>query len=90
MDDKIDVVALGKGSPKEFDRLFVSFYPRVKSFLRGMLSDENEAEDLAQDTFVRLWQGRERLQEVRNLNAYVYQTVKHILYSYLESRKGCT
>lgn len=85
--NEIDLVALSEGNIRAFDKLFISFYPKVKSFLISMLNDENEAEDLAQDAFVRLWQNKANLRNVQNLNAYIYQIVKHVLYSYLEKRK---
>lgn len=87
LNDKIDLEALSEGNENAFDMLFTSFYPKAKSFLLSMLNNEDEAEDLAQDTFVRLWQNKEHMRDVQNLNAYIYQTVKHILYSYLEKRK---
>ena len=88
MHSEIDILALSKGSVKDFDLLFTTYYPKVKSFLLSMLADEDEAEDLAQDAFMRLWQRKELLSGVKNLNAYIYQTVKHILYSSLERKKG--
>lgn len=85
---KIDIVSLGKGDVSEFDKLFTMYYPKVKSFLFSMLADSEEAEDLAQDVFIRLWQSKELLMDVTNLNAYIYQTVKHVLYSSIEKKKG--
>ena len=49
VDEPIDVVALSQGSVKAFDTLFMSYYPRVKSFLYGLTGDGEAAEDLAQD-----------------------------------------
>lgn len=84
----IDVVALSNGSIKEFDALYISYYPKVKSFLMGMLADADDAEDLAQDVFVNLWNGRKSLANVQNLNAYVYQSVKYVLFSFVNKKKG--
>lgn len=88
MDKEINILALSQGSVKDFDILFITYYPKVKSFLLSMLANEEEAEDLAQDTFMRLWQRKELLINVNNLNAYIYQTVKHVLYSDLDRKKG--
>ena len=87
LDNQINLYALSMGDVKAFDKLFISFYPKVKSFLFSLLDNEDEAEDLAQDVFIRLWQNRKLLRNVQNLNAYIYQTVKHIFYSYLDKRK---
>ena len=88
--DTINLIALSKGSEKDFDLLFMTYYPKVKAFVRSMIGEE-ESEDLAQETFIHLWKSREVLGEVLNLNAYIYQVTKHILYTYLDKQKRlCT
>ncbi len=87
IDHKIDLQALSNGNNQEFDKLFYSFYPKVKSFLFSMLANKAVAEDLAQESFIRLYQNRELLCNVHNLNAYIYQTVKNVLYAFLSKDK---
>ena len=87
MDEQVDLKALSEGSVKDFDTLFRLYYPKAKVFLASILGNDEEAEDLAQDTFVRLWQRREGLVMVHNLNAYIYQIVKNILFTHLEKQK---
>lgn len=43
----------------KFERLFISYFPGVKTFIAAILKSETEAEDLAQDLFVRLWGKRD-------------------------------
>ncbi|MDD2953243.1 MAG: RNA polymerase sigma-70 factor [Parabacteroides sp.] len=76
--------ALSRGEHKAFDQLFISYYPKLKMFLKGFLPTEAEAEDLAQDVFVKLWNYRERLSQVENINSYLYRMAKNTLYTYLE------
>lgn len=84
----IDLEALSNGSVKDFELLFNAYYPKVKSFLYSMLADDEEAKDLAQDVFVRIWSSRKQLQMVYNLNAYIYQTVKHVLYGSIAKKNN--
>lgn len=83
----IDLTALSNGCVKEFDALYLAFYPKVKSFLTGMIGDEDDAEDVAQEVFIHLWNGRKSLAGVLNLNAYVYQSVKHELFAFLKKKR---
>lgn len=69
---------------KVFDILFVEYFPKIKRFLGGFLDSEEEAEDLSQDVFVKLWQNRQALSCIENLNAYLYRMAKNTLYSYFE------
>lgn len=81
------VKALSQGDVKAFDSLFASYFPKIKRFLSGFLDSPEEAEDLAQDVFVKLWQHRSSLIYVDNLNAYLYRIAKNTLYNYLEKNR---
>ena len=48
--------------------------PRVKRFISGLLQDDITAEDFAQDILLKLWQKREEMAKIENLNAYLYRT----------------
>lgn len=46
---------------------------------RHLGSDDQEAAaDIVQDAFVRVWEGRERLDPDRSLKAFLYQTVRNL------------
>jgi RNA polymerase sigma-70 factor (ECF subfamily) len=53
MDPELPVEPYIPGSRADFDRLYRSAYPRVYRTLVAILADPAEAEDCAQDTFVR-------------------------------------
>lgn len=78
-----DLTAFSQGDTQAFEKLFLFYYPRVKAFIDSLLNDTNTAEDLAQDTFVQLWTYRTSIGQVSHLNAYIYQTAKHLLFAYL-------
>ena len=87
-DDKNLLEAISQGNAKAFDSLFTAFYPKTERFLAGFLDSKEEAEDLAQDVFVKLWQNRSGLVYVENVNAYLYRIAKNTLFDYIEkSRK---
>ena len=67
--EKEQLLDLSNGDIKAFNDLFMLYFPKLKLFLSGFLDNEAEAEDLAQDVFVKLWQNRESLTRIENLNA---------------------
>ncbi|WP_235848773.1 RNA polymerase sigma-70 factor [Parabacteroides timonensis] len=83
-EDGLLLKALGLGDMKAFDVIFNKYFPKMKRFLCGFLDSEEEAEDLSQDIFVKLWQNRTVLKDVDNLNAYLYRVAKNTVYSYFE------
>jgi RNA polymerase sigma-70 factor (ECF subfamily) len=68
----------------EFDPLFKEFFPKLKCFFMAFLKNEDQAEDFAQDVFVKLWERRTLLPEIKNKNAYIYRMAKNALYSHFE------
>ena len=83
-EDGLLLKALGLGDMKAFDVIFNKYFQKMKRFLCGFLDSEEEAEDLSQDIFVKLWQNRTVLKDVDNLNAYLYRVAKNTVYSYFE------
>lgn len=82
--EKEQLLDLSNGDIKAFNALFMLYFPKLKLFLSGFLDNEAEAEDLAQDVFVKLWQNRLSLTKVENLNAYLYRIARNTLYTYLD------
>lgn len=59
------------------------YFPRVKRFISGLLQDDISAEDFAQDILLKLWQKREEMAKIENLNAYLYRTSRNAVYQHL-------
>lgn len=67
-----------------FNSLFKEFFPKLRRFFMVFLKDEDQAEDFAQDIFVKLWERRSFLSEIKNRNAYLYRMAKNTLYKHFE------
>lgn len=75
---------LGKGDHKAFDDLFMQYQPRVKNFLKGFVKDEEEALDMTQEIFFRIWVNREIISKVDSFKAYLFRMAKNMIYDYYE------
>jgi RNA polymerase sigma-70 factor, ECF subfamily len=62
---------LARGEPAAFAELYDAYADRVGHYLLVRLGSWPDAEDVLQETFVRLARTREELAEVDNLEAYV-------------------
>lgn len=82
--ERVYIEAISRGDGKAFESLFLYYFPRVKGFISGILQNEEEAEDISQDIFVSLWQNREKLTEIENLNAYLYRIAKNTVFRHIE------
>lgn len=71
-----------KGDSKAFDTLYMRYVPRVEAFACCMLKDRSEAEDLAHDLFLKLWEERESLQHVRSVRNYLFRMTKNAIFDH--------
>jgi RNA polymerase sigma-70 factor (ECF subfamily) len=68
------------GDQGALESVFRALHTPLQRFaLRHLDSDDHEAAaDIVQDAFVRVWEGRERLDPDRSLKAFLYQTVRNL------------
>jgi len=68
-----------------FEELFHLYYPKVRSFAFILLKSEQEAEDVAQDIFVRLWETPD-LWEGNLEKNYLYTMVKNTVFNRIKRK----
>jgi len=76
MPEAISMVAFQNGDKEAFNHIFNMFYKRVCFFAAGIVS-EDAAEDLVQDTFVKLWERRVSFDSLTSIKAFLYLTTKN-------------
>lgn len=68
---------LRKGDHQAFNVIFDRFYGLLFIHSCKLLSDSDEAKDLVQDLFERLWNQRESIALNHSLSAYLYSAVRN-------------
>lgn len=84
--EKDKVEALSKGNHKAFEDLFIAYFQRVKLFICGIIKSEADAEELAQDVFVRLWTNREAINIEKPLGGYLYTIARNTAFNFLKHK----
>lgn len=74
MNEKDTLFNLSQGDVKALDILYVAYAPLVRNWCFAILKNNAEAEDLTQDIFLRIWNYREDLNEVRSFKSYLVRT----------------
>ena len=79
-----DRVALG--DQRAFALFFNHHWPQVYGTGLRLTKSPEKAQDLAQDIFIKLWENRHRLTEVKEEDAYVYILARNVILDFLRKR----
>lgn len=60
-----------------FKQLFETYFKKITLFAEYFLLDRDEAEDIAQEIFVDLWNNAPTLPEIANLKSYLFVQVRN-------------
>ena len=72
--EKILTEKISMGEEGAFRTLFNIYYPKVLAFITCIVKEQSDAEDIAQDIFVKIWERREMLPDhVTSLTGYIYR-----------------
>ncbi len=66
------LLRLKNGDMLAFDRIYRHYSHKLYSFVFKILKNEAEAEDIVQEVFVKIWESRDRLEDHKLLNSFVF------------------
>lgn len=69
-----------------FSRLYVSYFARLVRFASLYVSSAEDAENIVQDFFLRLWEQKGILTELQRPDAFLFSSVKHRCLNFLRSQ----
>jgi RNA polymerase sigma factor (sigma-70 family) len=72
---------------KEFKKRILPLGQNLYRFASSLLKDSHEAEDVVQDIFLKLWNMRNRMEEIKNINAFTYKMTRNICLDKLKGRR---
>jgi RNA polymerase sigma-70 factor (ECF subfamily) len=77
MDEELYITGLLQGDQQVFREIFEKYHTRLRYFASTFLAADQEAEDVVQEAFVKLWQRRSHFQDLNAVKAFLYITVKN-------------
>lgn len=75
---------IAQGDESAFTEIFYRYTTRLFPFVAKLINSDSWAEEIVQDVFLRLWQGREKLSQVDNPSAYLYQMASNRTMDYIK------
>ena len=77
---------IAAGNEQAFFVLFKAYSPLIRPFARKIALSEMSAEDILQETFVRVWLSRDKLPEIKNLKGWMFTVAANECMRYMRNK----
>jgi RNA polymerase sigma-70 factor, ECF subfamily len=75
------------GDEQAFELLFRKYYVRLCSFANKFLNDPEEAKEIVQDVFTKIWEGRDGIDPEDSLKSYLFKIAQNLSLNKLQRKK---
>ncbi|WP_319503403.1 RNA polymerase sigma-70 factor [uncultured Draconibacterium sp.] len=83
----INLVLFRSGDEQVFKLIFDNNYERIVGFCIQFIPDREEAKNIAQQAFIKLWTNREEVNTLNGIRAFLYTAAKTECLNYLRHEK---
>ena len=87
MNERSLILGLKKGDHDSYEALFDLYYAKFVNFADSIIKDRTVAKDIVQESFIRIWINRDKLNENQSLENYIYVIVKRLVLNHLRDIK---
>ncbi|HLX90854.1 MAG TPA: sigma-70 family RNA polymerase sigma factor [Puia sp.] len=70
--EKLLLDAMAKGSGEAFEQIYLHYYKAVRTNIFSMLRDEDQADDILQEVFLRFWDRRQKFAESDKAGGWLF------------------
>jgi len=72
---------------KEFDKIYNTYQPKLKTLFNKQLKDKDQTEDLVQETLLKVWKNLDTYNDKYTMSTWVYTIAFNTLKNYYSSIK---
>ncbi|NDV60114.1 RNA polymerase sigma-70 factor [Bacteroides sp. 519] len=69
-----------------FEDIYMKYYPKLVRFCKEYVLASEDAENIVQDCFVYLWEQKDKISSIHNLNAFLFWLVKNRCIDFLRQK----
>jgi len=88
-DDQI-VSSVLDGNTRDFEILIDRYKKRIINFIYRMISDYDEAQSLAQDAFVKIYETLKKYKPQENFQSFIFTIAKNLTLNHIKKQKRIT
>lgn len=85
--EKSIISQMSQGDQKAFGTVFRRFYPKVHRFVAMLLKNMDDADDVCQMIFVKVWTKREKFADIKDFDSYLFILAKYTVINYISAKK---
>jgi RNA polymerase sigma-70 factor, ECF subfamily len=75
------------GDEQAFELLYRKFYVRLCAFANKFLNDPEVAQEIVQDVFAKIWEGREEIDPEDSIKSYLFKIAQNLSINNLRRKK---
>jgi RNA polymerase sigma-70 factor, ECF subfamily len=80
------VLGLKMGDTRSFSKIYHCYYSNIFHFSYKLLKSEQDAEDITQNLFMKIWEQRDLINEDLNFKSYLFQIARNDIYNMFKKR----
>jgi RNA polymerase sigma-70 factor (family 1) len=80
--EQVLLAQLKEGEPRAFEQIYQLYSQRIYGRLIRLLKDEDMADSILQDVFLRIWERRAQIDSGQPFKAYLYKIAENLVYDY--------
>ncbi len=84
---EVDIDALRNGDKRAYEKIYNEFFDVLYHLCLHYLNDEKVSEEIVQDTFMKLWEIKESLNDEVNIRNFLYTITKNNCLNYIRNQK---
>jgi RNA polymerase sigma-70 factor (ECF subfamily) len=77
------ILRLKEGDHKAFETLYCLYKNKLLFFLEHKFGLIEEAEDIVQEVFIKIWNEKDDIDKINNFNAYLFKIAKNSMIDYI-------
>lgn len=71
-----------------FEATFKEFYTPLVNFINKYLNDFEASQEVVQNTFVKIWQNKHKIEITTSIKSYIYKMCKNSMIDYIRKNKN--
>ncbi|MDR0836386.1 MAG: RNA polymerase sigma-70 factor [Tannerella sp.] len=71
-----------------YNQLFMYYYPKLCEFVNNIVDNGDDAEDIVQELFIKLWDNRKKILFQTTVSGYLYRTAKNMALNFIRDESN--